>query len=125
MLHVRCDHEEGPHNWRPFQHRLSRAFVDTIVTQETHDGTARSDFINSKRFEVRIKKEGCMRSYLALLVLLMVSAFQFMHPAMAQQIAPDIILVGGKIITVDPQNSVVQAIAIHNARVVATGTNAG
>jgi hypothetical protein len=41
----------------------------------------------------------------------------------AQQAAPDIILTNGKIITVDQQFSIAQAVAVRGDRVVAVGTN--
>ena len=41
----------------------------------------------------------------------------------AQQTPPDIILTNGKIITVDAQFSIAQAVAIRSDRIVAVGTN--
>src|SRR5439155_479477 len=35
----------------------------------------------------------------------------------------DLILINGKVITVDPRDSVAQAISIHNGKIVAVGTN--
>jgi predicted amidohydrolase YtcJ len=42
----------------------------------------------------------------------------------AQQAAPDLILSNGKIITVDDQFSIAQAVAVRGARIVAVGSNA-
>jgi predicted amidohydrolase YtcJ len=44
-------------------------------------------------------------------------------PVTAQQVAPDLILSNGKIITVDERFSIAQALAISGERIVAVGTN--
>src|SRR5947207_2262189 len=54
-------------------------------------------------------------------VLVMVSAASLMR---AQQIAPDLILSNGKIITVDERFTIAQAVAIKGDRIAAVGTNA-
>src|ERR1700729_4024042 len=41
----------------------------------------------------------------------------------AQQVAPDLVLTNGKIITVDQRFSIAQAVAIRGERIVAVGTN--
>jgi predicted amidohydrolase YtcJ len=53
--------------------------------------------------------------------------FLCVSPCLAQSSSPagsaDLILINGKIITVDPHDSVVQALAIHNGKIVALGTS--
>src|SRR5262245_59527769 len=44
-------------------------------------------------------------------------------PAGARQASPDIILINGKIITVDDQFSIAQAVAVRGDRIIAVGTN--
>ena len=58
--------------------------------------------------------------YVAVLAL----AFGAVSVVPAQQLAPDVILSNGKIITVDERFSVAQAIAIRGDRIVAVGTDA-
>ena len=55
---------------------------------------------------------------------LLVAGLAAMSPGLqAQQPAPDLILTNGKIITVDGQFSIAQAVAVRGDRVVAVGTN--
>src|SRR4029434_10120500 len=60
------------------------------------------------------------RRYAAVLAL----AFGAVSVVPAQQLAPDVILSNGKIITVDERFSVAQAVAIRGDRILAVGTDA-
>jgi predicted amidohydrolase YtcJ len=44
-------------------------------------------------------------------------------PSQSKSDSGDLILINGKIITVDEKDSIVQALAIHNGKIVATGTD--
>ena len=59
---------------------------------------------------------------IALLTLSIVLAGMFVAPAHAQ--APDLILVNGKVATVDRENSIREALAVRDGRIVAVGTTA-
>jgi hypothetical protein len=58
----------------------------------------------------------------AALVMALLGACVLAAPARAQ--APDTLLVNGKVLTLDPQSSVREAIAIRDGRILATGTSA-
>ena len=61
-------------------------------------------------------------SAVARTVALLSFLFGWAAPAWAQ--APDIVLVNGKILTVDPQSSIREAIAVRDGRIVAIGATA-
>ena len=65
-----------------------------------------------------------MRAVRMVLSLVVVALIQGAPPAIAQSSAPDVVLLGGKIITVDQKNTVTEAIAIRNSRIVAMGSSA-
>src|SRR5260370_36459071 len=56
--------------------------------------------------------------------LALTAALTLVAPVARAQASADIILVNGKVITLDGVPSIVQAIAIHDGRVLAVGTNA-
>lgn len=60
----------------------------------------------------------------ACVVVVAQSAAAQAPPAVQQQPAADIVLINGKVVTVDDRFSVVQALAIRDRRVIATGTSA-
>src|SRR5215467_11798850 len=62
-----------------------------------------------------------MRNHLALIAALTVVVAA--APAQAQAPAADMILVNGKVITLDDASSIVQAIAIHDGKILAVGSN--
>src|SRR5215831_19005485 len=63
-----------------------------------------------------------MRNHFALIAALTVVAAA--TPAQAQAPAADMILVNGKVITLDDASSIVQAVAIRDGKILALGTNA-
>src|SRR5207237_8288155 len=54
---------------------------------------------------------------------LLVSHSRAQSPSQNKSDLRDIILINGKIITVDEKDSVAQALAIHNGKILAVGTN--
>ena len=52
-----------------------------------------------------------------------IASFALSVACAAQSSSPDLILINGKIITVDAKDSVAQALAIHNGKIVAVGSN--
>jgi len=56
-------------------------------------------------------------------LLVSLSASQSLAQSSRATDSDDLILVNGKIITVDPRDSIAQALAIHNGKIVAVGTN--
>jgi predicted amidohydrolase YtcJ len=71
-----------------------------------------------------MRKRAPMRNDLALVfILAVVPAFSLAQTTTSQG-SPNTILINGKILTVDPQDSVVQAVAIREGKIAAVGTSA-
>src|SRR5262245_28392123 len=66
------------------------------------------------------RRKRAMRNHFALIAALTVVAAA--APAQAQAPAADMILVNGKVITLDDASSIVQAIAIHDGKILAVGS---
>ncbi|MFQ5912005.1 MAG: amidohydrolase family protein [Nitrospinota bacterium] len=65
-----------------------------------------------------------MRSHLlAVWAAAIMAVFTAMGPAMAQSPAPDYVLVNGKLVTVDAENTIAQGIAILGNRIAAIGSS--
>src|ERR1700751_2615554 len=58
-----------------------------------------------------------------LMLLLSVSHSVAQSPSQNKSDSGDLILINGKIITVDEKDSIAQALAIHNGKILAVGTN--
>src|SRR5690242_13909143 len=65
-----------------------------------------------------------VHSHLRLSVFLFATCFAIVANALGQSVPDsDLILINGKIITVDSHDSIAQAIAIHNGKITAVGAN--
>src|SRR5262249_34542616 len=67
------------------------------------------------------RRKQAMRNHFALIAALTVVVAA--APAQAQAPAAEMILVNGKVITLDDASSIVQAIAIHDGKILAVGSN--
>ena len=61
--------------------------------------------------------------YNSVLLLLVIITCMFIHSSCKPMIYADLVLINGKIVTVDSNFSIAEAIAVSNDKIVAVGTN--
>jgi predicted amidohydrolase YtcJ len=67
--------------------------------------------------------ESNVTKFLRHLIYVLLAGILSCTPPVDEHIAPDTVLINGTILTVDPDDSIAEALAIKNGKIIATGTN--